>query len=128
MVLVNGKVLPTLRVRAGKQQRWRIINATRARYYNVRLRNHRFMKLGGDNGLAARAVDTFSLLVVPGERADAVFTPADAPGTHRSTVLLPGASAGVNTASARSPGTTSRLKVSTARAARPLSPPSFMKR
>ena len=82
VVLVNGKVLPTLRVRAGKQQRWRIINATRARYYNVRLRNHRFMKLGGDNGLAARAVDTFSLLVVPGERADAVFTPADAPGSN----------------------------------------------
>jgi FtsP/CotA-like multicopper oxidase with cupredoxin domain len=81
VVLVNGKVLPTLKVRAGKQQRWRIINATRARYYNVRLRNHRFMKLGGDNGLAARAVDTYGLLVVPGERADAVFTPADAPGS-----------------------------------------------
>jgi FtsP/CotA-like multicopper oxidase with cupredoxin domain len=68
-------------VREGKQQRWRIINATRARYYNVRLRNHRFMKLGGDNGLAARAVDTYGLLVVPGERADAVFTPADPPGS-----------------------------------------------
>jgi FtsP/CotA-like multicopper oxidase with cupredoxin domain len=81
VLLVNGKVLPTLKVRAGKQQRWRIINATRARYYNVRLRNHRFMKLGGDNGLAARSTDTYGLLVTPGERADAVFTPADEPGT-----------------------------------------------
>ncbi len=81
VLLVNGKVLPTLKVRAGKQQRWRIINATRARYYNLRLRNHRFIRLGGDNGLAARSTDTYNLLVVPAERADAVFTPADPPGS-----------------------------------------------
>jgi FtsP/CotA-like multicopper oxidase with cupredoxin domain len=82
VLLVNGKVLPTLKVRNGKQQRWRIINATRARYYNIRLRNHRFMRLGGDNGLAARSEDVYNLIVTPGERADAVFTPADPPGTR----------------------------------------------
>jgi len=76
-LLVNGKVLPTLKVRNGKQQRWRIINASRARYYNLRLRNHRFMRLGGDNGLAARSEDVYNLIVTPGERADAVFTPAE---------------------------------------------------
>jgi FtsP/CotA-like multicopper oxidase with cupredoxin domain len=81
VLLVNGKVRPTLRVRNGKQQRWRIINATRARYYNVRLRNHRFMRLGGDNGLAARSADVYNLIITPGERADAVFTPADPPGS-----------------------------------------------
>jgi FtsP/CotA-like multicopper oxidase with cupredoxin domain len=82
VLLVNGKVLPTLKVREGKQQRWRIINASRARYYNLRLRNHRFMRLGGDNGLAARSEDVYNLIVTPGERADAVFTPADPPGTR----------------------------------------------
>jgi len=82
VLLVNGKVRPTLKVRAGKQQRWRLINATRARYYNVRLRNHRFVRLGGDAGLAARSSDVYNLIVTPGERQDAVFTPADAPGTH----------------------------------------------
>jgi FtsP/CotA-like multicopper oxidase with cupredoxin domain len=82
VLLVNGKVRPTLKVRNGKQQRWRIINATRARYYNLRLRNHRFMKLGGDNGLAARSQDVYNLIVTPGERADAVFTPADPPGSR----------------------------------------------
>ena len=81
-LLVNGKVLPTLKVRNGKQQRWRIINASRARYYNLRLRDHRFMRLGGDNGLAARSEDIYNLIVTPGERADAVFTPADPPGTR----------------------------------------------
>jgi FtsP/CotA-like multicopper oxidase with cupredoxin domain len=81
VLLVNGKVRPTLKVRSGKQQRWRIINATRARYYNVRLRNHRFIRLGGDNGLAARSEDIYNLIITPGERADAVFTPADEPGS-----------------------------------------------
>ena len=87
VLLVNGKVLPTLKVRNGKQQRWRIINATRARYYNLRLRNHRFMRLGGDNGLAARSQDVYNLILTPGERADAVFTPADPPGTQQRAAL-----------------------------------------
>ncbi|HEY8522116.1 MAG TPA: multicopper oxidase family protein [Gammaproteobacteria bacterium] len=82
VLLVNGKVLPTLKVRKGKQQRWRIINAARARYYNLRLRDHRFMKLGGDNGLAARSADVYNVVVTPGERADVVFTPNDPPGTR----------------------------------------------
>ena len=82
VVLVNGKAHPTLKVRSGKQQRWRIINASRARYFSLRLRDHRFVRLGGDNGLAARSADVYSLKITPGERADAVFTPADAPGQH----------------------------------------------
>ncbi len=38
------------------------------------------MRLGGDNGLAARSQDVYNLILTPGERADAVFTPADPPG------------------------------------------------
>jgi FtsP/CotA-like multicopper oxidase with cupredoxin domain len=75
-------VRPTLKVRSGKQQRWRIINAARARYYNLRLPEHRFVTLGGDNGFAARSADVYNVIVTPGERADVVFTPADAPGTR----------------------------------------------
>lgn len=89
VVLVNGKVQPTLKVRAGKQQRWRIINAARARYYNLRLRDHRFVRLGGDDGLAARSEDVYNLIVTPGERQDAVFTPADPPGSHNVLKWMP---------------------------------------
>jgi FtsP/CotA-like multicopper oxidase with cupredoxin domain len=89
VLLVNGKVRPTLKVRAGKQQRWRIINAARARYYNLRLRDHRFIRLGGDSGLAARSSDVYNLVVTPGERQDAVFTPADAPGTRNALRWVP---------------------------------------
>jgi FtsP/CotA-like multicopper oxidase with cupredoxin domain len=81
VLLVNGKVVPRLKVRAGKQQRWRVIDAARARYYTIQLPNHTFAKLGGDNGLAERSETVNRVLVTPGERADFVFTPSDAPGT-----------------------------------------------
>jgi FtsP/CotA-like multicopper oxidase with cupredoxin domain len=81
LLLVNGKVLPRLKVRAGKPQRWRVINAARARYYTLRLPGHTFVKLGGDNGLAARSEELSRVVLVPGERADLVFTPSDEPGT-----------------------------------------------
>ena len=89
VLLVNGKVVPHLKVRTGKQQRWRIVNAARARYFNLRMPGHRFARLGGDNGLAARSEDVYSLVVAPGERADAVFTPADPPGSRKVLQWVP---------------------------------------
>lgn len=80
VLLVNGKVRPTLKVRAGKQQRWRIINTARARYYTIGVPGHTLVRLGGDNGLAARSAELPNFVLVPGERADIVFTPSAEPG------------------------------------------------
>jgi len=82
VLLVNGRVLPTLKARVGKPQRWRIINAARARYYNIRMPGHRLSRLGGDNGLAARSEEIYNTVIVPGERADLVFTPQGEPGSE----------------------------------------------
>lgn len=89
VILVNGKVMPQLKVRAGKQQRWRVINAARARYYSLRVRDHVLTRIGGDNGLAARSEELTRVLVTPGERADIVFTPSDEPGTTRTVLWAP---------------------------------------
>ena len=89
VVLVNGKVSPRLKLRSGKQQRWRIINAARSRYFDLRLREHDFVRIGGDSGLAAESTRVDHVLVTPGERADLVFTPSDAPGTERIMYWLP---------------------------------------
>jgi FtsP/CotA-like multicopper oxidase with cupredoxin domain len=89
VLLVNGQVMPRLKVRTGKQQRWRIINAARSRYYKIRLPDHRMWRLGGDNGLAASAEDIYSVVVTPGERTDLVFTPSDPPGTLRTMHWVP---------------------------------------
>jgi FtsP/CotA-like multicopper oxidase with cupredoxin domain len=87
--LVNGKVVPTPKVRAGKQQRWRIIDAARARYFNLRMPDHRFIRVGGDGGLAARSMDVYNIVLTPGERADAIFTPASAPGSETMLSWVP---------------------------------------
>ncbi|GAB1269061.1 multicopper oxidase CueO [Aurantivibrio infirmus] len=81
VLLVNGKVMPTLKVRKGKQQRWRVINAARARYYSIRHDDAVLTKLGGDNGLAEKSEALKEIKIVPSERADFVFTPSDEPGT-----------------------------------------------
>ncbi|MEO7189415.1 MAG: multicopper oxidase family protein [Vicinamibacterales bacterium] len=80
-LLVNGKVRPRLKVRAGKPQRWRIINAARARYMALDARRSTFVRLGGDNGLAAESKPLDRLLIVPGERLDVVQTSTADPGT-----------------------------------------------
>lgn len=81
VMLVNGRIRPRLKVRAGKPQRWRIINATRARYYSLLPPGGTFVRVGGDNGLAARSERVTSAQVVPGERFDVVFTPSSKPGS-----------------------------------------------
>ena len=81
VLLVNGKVRPRLKARAGKQQRWRFINAARARYYSFALPGAPFTKLGGDGGLAARSQKVSRLLIVPGERLDVSYSPSSAPGS-----------------------------------------------
>lgn len=81
VLLVNGKVMPTLKVRQGKQQRWRVINATRARYYTLRYKRSPLVRLGGDNGLMAHTETLDQIKLTPGERTDFVFTPPDEPGS-----------------------------------------------
>jgi len=81
VILVNGTVKPSLKVRKGKQQRWRVINAARTRYYTIRHNRQPFIRLGGDNGLAERSETLDQIKLVPSERTDFVFTPQDEPGT-----------------------------------------------
>lgn len=81
VILVNGKVRPTLKVRKGKQQRWRVINAARTRYYTLRYKRSPLVRLGGDNGLAQHTETKDQFRLVPSERIDFIFTPPDAPGS-----------------------------------------------
>ena len=81
ILLVNGKVDPTLKVRKGKQQRWRVINAARSRYYTLRYNRQPLIRLGGDNGLAEHSETVDEIILVPSERTDFVFTPIDEPGS-----------------------------------------------
>lgn len=81
VLLVNGKVMPTLQMRQGKQQRWRVINAARSRYYTLRYKRAPLVRLGGDGGLMAHTETLDEIQLAPGERADFVFAPPSPPGT-----------------------------------------------
>ncbi len=79
-VLANGRVLPTLRARAGAPQRWRIVNAAKSRFFLLNLEGQDFYVIGGDGGLQERPVTTDLLLITPGERVDVIVTPTGPKG------------------------------------------------
>jgi len=75
VLLVNGKVRPTLKARPGRPQRWRLINAAKARYFQVSLPGHSFTRIGGDGGLMTSPVTTDMPVLAPAERADLIVVP-----------------------------------------------------
>lgn len=81
-IVVNGKVWPNLDVER-HQYRFRIVNESNARFYNLKLSNNQsFIQIGTDGGYLPEPVELFSLLVAPGERADILIDFSSlAPGT-----------------------------------------------
>jgi FtsP/CotA-like multicopper oxidase with cupredoxin domain len=75
-VLVNGRVRPTLTVRDGALQRWRIVNAAKSRYFELVLGDGQpFELIGVDGGHMEYSVKRWTLVLGPGERADVLVAP-----------------------------------------------------
>ena len=81
VLLVNGRIRPTLKARPGLAQRWRLINAARTRYFQVSLPGHTFLRIGGDGGLMASPVAVDQPVLAPAERADLIVVPTGDPGS-----------------------------------------------
>jgi bilirubin oxidase len=82
-LLVNGGRLPVHAVRPGATQRWRILNATSARYLRLSLDGHALTLVGTDGGLLAAPVGPLSeILVAPAQRIEVVVTASNAPGAR----------------------------------------------
>ena len=77
VILANGKRLPSIRMRSGVTQRWRIVNAARSRYFKLEMETARFYRIGGDGGLLEHPVQGEDLVLAPGQRADVLLTPVD---------------------------------------------------
>lgn len=69
-IMVNGQVNPVLPIRPGQVQRWRIINASNARFYKLALESHTLYVVGTEGGLLDKPYQVSALLLSPGERAD----------------------------------------------------------
>ncbi|MGA7360446.1 MAG: multicopper oxidase [Candidatus Sulfotelmatobacter sp.] len=71
-ILVNGKLFPYLDVEP-RRYRFRVLNASNARFYNLSLASDvPFHQIGTDQGLLPTPVPLTSLEIAPGERADLV--------------------------------------------------------
>jgi spore coat protein A len=71
--LMNGKLLPHLEVFPGKY-RFRLLNASNARFYRLGLSNRQhFHVIGGDQGLLEASVEVAKFSIAPGERLDFVI-------------------------------------------------------
>lgn len=70
IIMVNGKVWPNLNVER-RGYRFRVLNGSNARFYNLKLSNGmNFVQFGSDGGFLPEPVTLNSLLLAPGERAD----------------------------------------------------------
>jgi FtsP/CotA-like multicopper oxidase with cupredoxin domain len=89
VVFVNGEILPTLSIRAGEVQRWRVINASGARVYRLALSGHTFLHVGTDGGLFERPVEVDEIVLANGERAELLVRGSAPRGTTAVLQALP---------------------------------------
>ncbi len=81
-IMVNGRVWPNLNVEP-RQYRFRVLNGSNARFYNLMFSNRMpFKQIGTDGGYLPRPIQLVSLLIAPAERVDILVDFSQlAPGT-----------------------------------------------
>jgi FtsP/CotA-like multicopper oxidase with cupredoxin domain len=88
VLLVNGQVMPTLTIRSGEVQRWRIINASAARVYRLALAGQTFLHVGTDGGLFERPVEVSEIVLANSERVEVLVRGTGAPGSQTTLQTL----------------------------------------
>ena len=73
--IVNGSSEPTLAVRAGQIERWRIVTAASASYLRLAIGGRPFRLVASGGGLLEAPVEATEVLLVPGDRADIAVGP-----------------------------------------------------
>lgn len=86
---INDKVNPTLSIRSGEVQRWRILNTSGARVYRIALDGLPFLHVGSDGGLFEHPIEITELVLGIGERAEVLVRGTGAPGSRTTLQMLP---------------------------------------
>jgi suppressor of ftsI len=89
VVFVNGQVMPTIAIRRGEVQRWRLINASAARVYRLAIPGHTFVHVGNDGGLFERPVERSEILLANSERVEVLVRGTGASGSTARLQALP---------------------------------------
>lgn len=88
-LFVNGRREPTIALRAGEIQRWRVINASVSRYYRLALQDHTFEQIGSDGGLFERRVPRDEIVLAPADRVELLVRGTGNPGGRYLLQSLP---------------------------------------
>lgn len=88
VLFVNGRVLPTLTIKSGEVQRWRIVNASAARVYRLGIPGQTMLHVGNDGGLFEKPVEVSDIVVANSERVE-LLVRGGAPGTRTSLQAMP---------------------------------------
>jgi FtsP/CotA-like multicopper oxidase with cupredoxin domain len=89
VLFVNGQIRPILAILARGVQRWRIINASAARYYRLFLPGHPFLQVGTDGGLFEHPVVRSEILLTVSEQVELLVQGSGAPGSRSVLQSLP---------------------------------------
>lgn len=81
MMFINGQVMPTIRIRPGEVQRWRVVNASAARVYRLAIPGHELIHVGSDGGLFEKPIVTDEVLIANSERVEVLVRATGEPGT-----------------------------------------------
>lgn len=87
IIMVNGQVNPVLTLRPGQVQRWKIVNASNARFYKLSLANHNLHVIGTDGGLLDKPYAQSTVLLSPGERVDLLVKASTSKGYYKLKAL-----------------------------------------
>src|SRR5437868_12030371 len=89
ILFVNGQVMPTMSIRSGEIQRWRVVNASAGRIYRIALPGHTFVQVGSDGGLLEAPREVKEILLTTGERVEGLVRGTGAPGSKTVWQNLP---------------------------------------
>ncbi|MEP6781175.1 MAG: multicopper oxidase family protein [Gemmatimonadaceae bacterium] len=89
ILTVNGQVMPTIPIRSGEIQRWRVINVSAARIYTLALPNQALLHVGGDGGLFEQPIKAKSVRVASSERVELLVRGTGSPGASATLQSLP---------------------------------------
>jgi bilirubin oxidase len=89
VLFVNGQIMPTIPIRSGEVQRWRIVNASAARVYRLAIPGHELLHVGTDGGLFEKPVATDEVVIANSERVEILVRGTEAPGTRTTLQDLP---------------------------------------
>lgn len=87
IMLVNGLVNPVLTMKPGQVQRWKILNASNARFYKLSLASHSLYVVGTDGGLLDKPYAQSTVLLSPGERVDVLVKASTTKGYYKLKAL-----------------------------------------